>query len=238
MTPKDLGTGRHPVIFSIHGGFLMTGHSLFAPFFSPSTLKLSLQNSAIIISVDYRLLPSANGVADLLEDLEDSWQWARTELPAIMERRLPGRQLDFTRLLLQGGSAGGYAATQLALSHPDEVSAMVLTYPMVDPQDHIFVTGPKEGEETVLRFPSEEMPAKDAVEAWIEKERQVVTTKAGFERGPFNAASAQYGLYYSHVFNNRDLPDADFLPLERIKAGARLPKKMYVFLFCFSLCTV
>lgn len=226
MIPKGLVPGYHPVIFSIHGGFLMTGHSLFAPFFSPATLKLSTENSAIIISVDYRLLPSANGVADLLEDLEDSWHWARTQLPAILQRRRPGHQLDFSRLILHGGSAGGYAAVQLALSHPDDVSAVVLTYPLVDPQDHIFTTGPREDEATVLRVPLEEMPSREEVLTWIEDKRQTVSTKAGFERGPFNAASAQYGLYYSHVFNHRHLPDHDFLPMERIKSGARLPKKM------------
>lgn len=209
----------------------MTGHSLFAPFFAPSILKLAVEDSAIIISVDYRLLPSANGVADLLEDLEDSWQWARTDLPAILGRRCPGQQLDFSRLILQGGSAGGYAAVQLALSHPDDISAIVLTYPFVDPQDHIFVTGPKEGEDTVIRFPLEQMPSKEEVLAWIEEKGRTVTTKAGFERAAFNAASAQYGLFYSHVFNPRHLPDHDFLPMERLKSGARLPKKMYVCFF-------
>ncbi|KAH7324216.1 Alpha/Beta hydrolase protein [Stachybotrys elegans] len=228
MMPKDLVPGCHPVIFLIHGGFLMTGHSLFAPFFTPSTLKLAIENSAIIISVDYRLLPSANGVADLLEDLEDAWQWSRTELPAILNRRCPGHQLDFSRLVLQGGSAGGYGAVQLALSHPEDVSAIALTYPLVDPQDHIFVTGPNEGEETVLRVPKEQMPSKEEVMAWIEEKRATVTAKAGFERGVFNAASAQYGLYYSHVFNHRHLPDHDFLPMERIKSGARLPKKIWI----------
>ncbi|KAL2211228.1 alpha/beta-hydrolase [Sarocladium strictum] len=228
ILPKDLAPGLHPLIFSIHGGFLMTGHSLFAPFFTPAALKLAKESSAIIVSPDYRLLPSESGVADLLQDLEDSWQWARTQLPALLQRRRPGHQLDFSRLILQGGSAGSYAAVQLALSHPDDVTAVVLTYPFVDPQDHIFTTGPREDELTVLRVPLEEMPSKEEVLTWIDEKRQTISTKAGFERGPFNAAATQYGLYYSHVFNHRRLPDRDFLPMERIKSGARLPKKIWI----------
>jgi carboxylesterase type B len=82
--PKHLKPGSHPIIFKIHGGFLTYGHSLFAPFFTPWVLKLTLEHSAILVSANYRLLPSANGVADLLEDLEDFWQWTHSHLPGAL----------------------------------------------------------------------------------------------------------------------------------------------------------
>lgn len=229
LKPKNMSLGRHPVIFTIHGGFLMTAHSLFAPFFSPVVLRLAERNSAIIISADYRLLPTVNGVTDVLEDIEDAWQWSRRELPAIMKTHLPGHQLDLSRVLVQGGSAGGYGALQLGLSHPDDVTAVIMTYPLVDVQDPIFVTGPKDGEDTVLRVPLESMPSVEETKSWIERNKTITTLKAGHERSPYNAATTQYGLFYDHVFNPQKVDDHDLLPLERIKSGARVPRRLSVF---------
>lgn len=82
------------------------GHALFAPFFAKWVDKLALKNDAVIISPDYRLLPSANGLQDILEDVEDGWQWSKNQLPAIMREKFPGIELDFGRIMLVGGSAG------------------------------------------------------------------------------------------------------------------------------------
>ncbi|KAH8888030.1 alpha/beta-hydrolase [Thozetella sp. PMI_491] len=228
LIPKGLPEGSHPVILNLHGGFLAYGHALFAPFFSPWALKLALEQSAIVVSADYRLLPSVNGVADVLEDLEDFWQWTRTTLPAALELRTPGHSVDFHRLLLTGSSAGGYAATQLALSHPDDISVVAMAYPFVDPKDDVIVSGPKAGEPTILRFPLEDMPSKEAVAAWVKEARQTVTTRAGLERTPLAVAAAQYGQFDELFFDNRNLNRPEFLPMERIKAGAKLPKKMWI----------
>lgn len=106
LVPKDLKPGSHPIVYHIHGGFLVMGHGLFAPFFARWVDKLALKNNAIIISPDYRLLPSANGLQDILEDVEDGWQWTKSQLSGIMEERFPGISLDFSRTILVGGSAG------------------------------------------------------------------------------------------------------------------------------------
>jgi acetyl esterase/lipase len=90
LIPKDLEPGLHPVIVNIHGGFFSTAHSLFAPFFAPWALKLALDHGAIVVSADYRLLPTSNGIADQLEDLEDFWQWYRNTLPPILQRNNAG----------------------------------------------------------------------------------------------------------------------------------------------------
>lgn len=204
----------------------MTAHSLFAPFFSPWALDLARENSAIVVSPDYRLLPTQNGIADQLEDLEDFWQWSKLKLPEILERNAPDHSLDFTRLLLVGGSAGGYCAIQLALSHPDEISAVAMAYPLLDLKDDIFVNGPAPGEPTVLRFPADQIPAKDDTIAWIENKRTTVTTKDGWDRTPFCVGACQYGLFASKVLDNRHLNRPEFLPLVRIESGAKLPKNM------------
>lgn len=117
---------------------------------------------------------------------------------------------------------------QLALSHPNDVSAVAVAYPFVDPKDDLIVKGPTADEPTILRFPREDIPSKDAVVAWIKETRKTVTSRAELERTPFAVGAAQYGIFDSGIFDNSSLNRPEFLPMERIKAGAKLPKKMYV----------
>lgn len=200
---------------------------MFALFFPPWVLDLALQHDAIIVSADYRLLPTPNGMADQLEDLEDFWQWSRKDLPAILGRRAPGQYLDFDRLALLGASAGGYYVSQLALSHPDEVSVLGMAYPGVDLNDDLFVHGPKPGAPTVLRFPGNEIPSKKNSLEWIEERRKVVASKGGFEIIPFCVGLTQHGDFHTQMFEHGNahlLPE--HLPLERIRHGAKLPKNV------------
>lgn len=226
LLPKGLKPGIHPVILNTHGGFLTYAHALFAPFFSPWALKLALENNAIVVSGDYRLLPSANGVADVLDDLEDFWKWTHSDLAGLLERRGDGHSLDLSRVLLTGQSAGGYTSMQLALSHPDEISAVAVAYPFVNPKDHIMTDGPAPGEPTVLRFPAADIPSKQEILAWVDDAKKTITTRAGFERTLLSVGAAQHGLFYDHIFDSSSLNRPDFIPTERLRAGARLPKNM------------
>ncbi|KAK8005732.1 hypothetical protein PG990_011769 [Apiospora arundinis] len=236
LVPKSLKPGfAHPIIINIHGGFLVTGHSLFPTFFAPWLADLAVANSAIIVSADHRLLPTARGIIDVVEDLEDFWQWTHSSsgsgLSQALRRLVPGddHSFDFSKLLLAGGSAGGYGASQLALSHPDDIAALALTYPFVDPQDPIFVDGPGPDEPTVLRFPPDQILSREEAAAWIEETRRAgVTTKAGAERTPFCVAATQHGIFYSMVIDNAKLMRPEFLPLERLRAGAKLPKNVWI----------
>ncbi|CAH0053665.1 unnamed protein product [Clonostachys solani] len=228
LIPKELKPGPHPILINVHGGFLVYGHSLFAPFFPPWALKLALEHSSIVVSPDHRLLPSANGVADVLEDLESFWQWTRSSLAGVLKDRAPSVSLDFSHLLVTGGSAGGYCATQLALSHPDEISAVALAYPFVDPKDPAVAEGPAPGDPSILRFKVEELPSKDSVVSWIEEARKTTTSKAGWDRTKLAVSAAQNGIFDSQIFDNLGLDLPDFLPLERIKRGAKLPKKVWI----------
>jgi acetyl esterase/lipase len=222
---KDLKPGLHPVIVNTHGGFFATAHSLFAPFFAPWSLKLAIDHGAIIVSADYRLLPTPDGIADQLEDLEDFWQWYRITLPSVLQRNAAGYEIDYNHSLLIGGSAGGYYATQLAMSHPDEISALALTYPAVDLKDDIWTDGPEESAPTVLRFPADEMAPRDEALAWVAEKRKTVASKGGFERTPFLVALTQHGLFAQEMFEHDGVRlQSEHLPLERLEAGAKLPK--------------
>ncbi|KAM0715660.1 hypothetical protein Q7P37_009158 [Cladosporium fusiforme] len=229
LIPKGLKPSLHPVIVNIHGGFFATAHSLFAPFFVPWALKLALDHGAIIVSADYRLLPTPNGVADQLEDLEDFWQWYRNALPSLLRRKAPGHEIDYHKSLLVGSSAGGYYAAQVAMSHPDEISALALIYPAVDLRDDIWTNGPSEGAPTVLRFPQEEMMSKEDALAWVQEKRKVVASKGGFEITPFVVSLTQHGLFASEMLEHGNAKlSSDHLPLERLKAGAKLPKNVWI----------
>jgi len=224
LIPNNFKPGLHPIIINIHGGFFSTAHSLFAPFFAPWALKLALDYEAIVVSADYRLLPTQNGIADQLEDLEDFWRWYHDNLPSVLRHKTAGFEIDYKRALLIGGSAGGYYAAQLAMSHPDEISALALTYPAVDLKDGIWNDGPPEGAPTVLRFPAEEMPSREEALAWVAENRKTVASKGGFERTPFLVALTQYGLFGQEMFEHDGAQlQSEHLPLERLKAGAKLP---------------
>ncbi|KAK7424583.1 hypothetical protein QQZ08_008593 [Neonectria magnoliae] len=228
LIPKTLKPGLHPVIFNFHGGFFVTGHSLFAPFFPPSVSPLALENSGIVVSADHRLLPSKNGIADILEDLEDFWQWTKLGLPPILEEIAPGHVIDFSKVLVVGGSAGGYCAAQVALSHPEDISALAIIYPCLDVKDKLYLEGPAEGEPTVLRYPLDQMPSVPDTLIWIEEKRSAVVTKGGFERTLFATSACQNGIFASHIFDHKNMDLDAFLPLERIKAGAKLPPKVWL----------
>lgn len=182
-----------------------------------------------MVSADYRLLPTPNGVADQLEDVEDFWQWTRTTLPSIIERRAPGFSLDFSQLLLTGASAGGYYVSQLALSHPDEISVLAMAYPGLDLRDDLFMNGPKPGDPTVLRFPADDIPSKEDALAWVERRRKVVASKGGFEITPYAVALAQHGDFVAQMLEYGSAHvQPEHLPIERLRNGGRLPKNMWV----------
>jgi acetyl esterase/lipase len=227
LIPKGLGSGQHPVIVNIHGGFYATAHALFAPFFAPWTIGLALDNKAIIVSADYRLLPTPNGVADQLEDLEDFWRWTRHTLPSVLGNRCPQHSLDFSRLLLTGASAGGYYASQLAISHPDEVSVLGIAYPAVDLKDELWTGGPKPGAPTVFRTPEADILSKEECITWVEARRDVVASKGGFELTPFCVGLTQHGDFKPQMFEHDQVRlKMEDLPLERLRNGAKLPKNV------------
>lgn len=113
-----------PVLVRIHGGFLVsphtlhrkaslnhdhqiTGSSLFPAWFSKWILDFAELHDAIIISPNYRLLPEVKGV-DILRDMQKFWTWIRAGKP---QKHLCsiGRSdivLDMSQMLLVGESAG------------------------------------------------------------------------------------------------------------------------------------
>ncbi|KAF4157706.1 hypothetical protein CNMCM6936_003230 [Aspergillus lentulus] len=212
-----------PVLLRYHGGGLIAGYSLFPPFFSPWYLELALEHSAIIVSPNYRLLPESS-VLEVLEDVEDHWQWLHQSLPIVLQRETNGTlKADLSRIMTVGDSAGGYLSLQMALSHPDQIRAVNAVYPMVNPKASYFSSGQ---ERPVLNLPAY---PPDTLRWHLDstKRRETITQKpeivsavADADRLRLMFAVCQHGQL-GQLF-----PAAPVTPylLERLDAGAYFPR--------------
>ncbi|KAM0428474.1 hypothetical protein ACHAPT_006834 [Fusarium lateritium] len=135
LIPKRKSTAARPIIVRIHGGFLITGSSLFPAWFSKWILDFAGEHDAIILSPNYRLLPEVKGW-DIIQDMANFWTWVQSGGPG---RHLAsvGRSnvaMNLSQSLLIGESAGGYLALQSVLSGFTSPKAMITLYPMIDMQ--------------------------------------------------------------------------------------------------------
>ncbi|TKA77245.1 hypothetical protein B0A55_06143 [Friedmanniomyces simplex] len=119
-----------PLAVRFHGGFLVTGHRLFADWYPQFILDFCQQHGAIVITADYRLMPEAKGT-EILDDIKDFYAWLLT--PGNLHSHLPaGVEVDPNNLLVTGESAGGYLAFMSTLIAPSAIKAVVMHYPMLD----------------------------------------------------------------------------------------------------------
>jgi acetyl esterase/lipase len=88
---------RKPALLWIHGGALIGGSR--KQIGTPMLFDLH-QLGYVVVSIDYRLAPTTK-VPQIIEDLQDAWQWLRKEGPARFG-------VDPDRIATAGGSAGGY----------------------------------------------------------------------------------------------------------------------------------
>jgi hypothetical protein len=77
----------------------------------------------------------------------------------------------------------------------------------------------------VLRFPLEEMSSRNDALSWVEEKRETVARRGGFETTLFVVALTQHGLSAQERLEHNGVKlQPEHLPLERLKAGARLPR--------------
>lgn len=141
LLPPQLKAGIHPLIIAYHGGYLISGardHYMFMASWLPA---YAVSTSAIIVSPDHRLFPSAS-TSDILSDLEDLWQWIHTGLPDVLSFYAPEHEVDLNKILVEGNSAGGFCAAHLAIDHANSIRAAILVYPMVDCLSPYLTRGP------------------------------------------------------------------------------------------------
>ncbi|KAJ4383609.1 hypothetical protein N0V86_001664 [Didymella sp. IMI 355093] len=133
LTPKSPKPGRHPILVKFHGGGLVTGDCVYAPWFAAYFVPFIHRTNAIVVSPNYRLVPEHTG-ADILEDLNDFWTWLLNgSLKQYLTSQNVDLELDFEHILASGDSAGGYMALMSGLTQPKGTIRTVLAqYPMTD----------------------------------------------------------------------------------------------------------
>jgi acetyl esterase/lipase len=88
---------RRPVAIWIHGGALMIGTRRMSP--KTRILRLLREAGFTVISIDYRLAPETK-LEGIIADLRDAFSW--------VEKHSSELAVDTNRMVVSGGSAGGY----------------------------------------------------------------------------------------------------------------------------------
>jgi acetyl esterase/lipase len=94
---RPAGVESPPVVVWIHGGALINGHRASVP---ARLQKPLLEAGCAIVSIDYRLAPETK-LPEIIADLEDAFAWIR-------EHGRDELRVDSSRIVVAGGSAGGY----------------------------------------------------------------------------------------------------------------------------------
>ncbi len=110
--PPQHGSGPHPAVIIIHGGGFTGGTSrngseaYCADFLTPSGYA--------VFSINYRLAPPAD-FADMIADVQRAIRFVRHNAAAY--------NVDSSKIVLLGGSAGGYLSNMAGLLEPTSNSA-------------------------------------------------------------------------------------------------------------------
>jgi len=173
---------KRPVLVWIHGGALITGSRAGVP---ARLRSLAEDEGYVLVSIDYRLAPQAN-IEEIVSDVRDALKWIRETGPKLIHA-------DSSRIVVSGGSAGGYL-TMMAGTFEPRPSALV-TYWGYGSLDADWYTQPSEQYRKVA-------PPIDKDAAWAGVGKDVVTGATGEaarQRGRFYLYCRQNGIWTSTV---------------------------------------
>jgi len=114
---STVGAGPRPVIMAIHGGALIMGgrYPIQVDLFEPL-----IRRGAVVVSIDYRLAPETK-LPEIIKDVQDAYAWIREKGPKLFEA-------DPDRIVVQGGSAGGYLTLMTGFCVKPRPKALVSYY--------------------------------------------------------------------------------------------------------------
>ncbi|KAL5465735.1 hypothetical protein PMIN07_003977 [Paraphaeosphaeria minitans] len=159
---KTSNQGCTPSLLGSMAGDACPGHGRSQTGLQTGSYPLVHDNNAIVVSPNDRLLPEHNG-NDIQEDLADFWMWFKdggvTDYLSSQAGAHAAVQLDYTRVLAGGDSAGGYLAIQSGLTQPrGPLSAIIGCYPMTNylrrQQEAMFMKEPSPPESIIDVSPS------------------------------------------------------------------------------------
>lgn len=216
LVPKHAKSGNLPVIVRFHGGCLIIGAALYPDWCPQYFIDYALENNAIVVAANYRLMPEANGL-EILDDISDFWKWLKTDLNTHVKSVKPDVTADLNHVLVAGESAGGYLAIQSAITQPTgTIKAVLPTYPMIDMRaDHYT----KAYDKNILGAPMLPISIVDQYQAQI-KPGDVVTENFpnNQDRAPFMLASVQHGRFGTYLGSEEIL-----YPLETVPRAKHMP---------------
>jgi acetyl esterase/lipase len=179
----DDATAR-PVVVWIHGGALITGNRKSVP---QNLLDLCRDEGYALVSIDYRLAPEVK-IPEIIADVKGAFAWLRGE-------GAKAAHLDADRLVVTGGSAGGYLTLMTGVAVKPRPVALVAYWGYGD-VDGDWYTKPSE-------FYRKSMPLIDKADADKGVSKGAVTgSEDGIDlkaRGKFYHYLRQNGLWTKEV---------------------------------------
>ena len=108
------GDAVQPMVVWLYGGALIIGsrHGV-----SGGLAALCRKEGYILISLDYRLAPEVK-LPGIIDDLRDAFRWIREKGPALFHA-------DPNRIVVAGGSAGGYLTMMMGISIEPRPTALL-----------------------------------------------------------------------------------------------------------------
>lgn len=111
---RSPGDSPRPVLVWIHGGALIVGSRKQVP---QQLLELCQEQDYVFVSLDYRLAPVTK-LPEIAADIEGAWTWLQREGP----QRFGA---DVSRIVVAGGSAGGFLTLLLGARVQPRPTALV-----------------------------------------------------------------------------------------------------------------
>jgi acetyl esterase/lipase len=174
-----------PVVVWLHGGALIVGGRAGVP---KQLLDLCRTDGFALVSFDYRLAPEVKLPA-IIDDVRDAFRWLREQGPALLH-------IDPDRLVVTGGSAGGYLTMMTGVVIMPRPRALVAYWGYGDVDGDWYVK-PSD-------YYRKHVPLVSKEEAEGAVGRKVLTTTdgdaaAGLRRGRFYHYLRQNGLWTKEV---------------------------------------
>lgn len=170
-----------PVVVWLHGGALIMGSRNSVP---QHLLDLCRAEGFALVSFDYRLAPEVKLPA-IIEDIKDAFRWLREQGPAL--------HVNPDRLVVAGGSAGGYLTLMTGVHIKPRPMALVAYWGYGD-VDGDWYTKPSD-------YYRRQVPLIDKDEAQRAVGRQVLTGTDGSTKENGDQQKAR-GRFYHYLRQN------------------------------------